>query len=71
VNLQAILTGKEPDVRLEPGDIVWIPRRPMRLVESTVSLVFKDAARSIAASEGSRLGGSDQDPVITVPLSSP
>lgn len=71
VNLKAILTGAEPDVRLQPGDIVWIPRRPMRLIESTVNLVFKDAARSIAASEGSRIAGSDQDPVITVPLSSP
>lgn len=71
VNLKAILTGAEPDVRLQPGDIVWIPRRPMRLIESTVNLVFKDAARSIAASEGSRIAGSDQAPVITVPLSSP
>lgn len=71
VNLKAILTGKETDVRLQPGDLVWIPRRPMALLESTVNLVFKDAARSIAASEGARLAGSDQDPVLTVPLSSP
>jgi polysaccharide biosynthesis/export protein len=71
VNLKAILTGKETNVLLQPGDIIWIPKRPLGLLENTVKLVFSDAARSIAASEGSRLGGSNQAPVITIPLSSP
>jgi len=71
VNLQAILTGKETDVLLQPGDIVWIPRRPLGLLETTVKMIFKDAARSIAASEGSRLGGSTQSPVVTIPLGQP
>lgn len=71
VNLQAILTGKETNVLLQPGDIVWIPKRPLGLLESTVKLVFQDAARTIASGEGSRLAGGDQDPVISIPLSSP
>jgi protein involved in polysaccharide export with SLBB domain len=69
VNLKAILTGKETDVRLQPGDIVWIPNRPLGLLESTVELVFKDAARSVAATEGSNIAGSKQNPVVTIPIS--
>lgn len=71
VNLKAILTGKETNVLLQPGDIVWIPRRPLGLLESTVKLVFQDAARTVAAGEGARLAGSEQDPVISIPLSEP
>lgn len=71
VNLKAVITGKEADVILRPGDIVWIPKRPMGLVESTIEMVFKDAARAAAANEGARLVGSDQDPVITIPFGTP
>lgn len=69
VNLQAILTGKETNVLLQPGDIVWIPRRPLGLLESTVELVFKESARSVAASAGANAVGSSNNPVIvpTVP----
>ncbi len=69
VNLKAILTGKETNVLLQPGDIVWIPRRPLGLLETTVQLVFKDAARSIAASEGANVVGSKVNPVVTIPIS--
>jgi len=71
VNLHDILTGKATNVLLQPGDIVWIPKRPLGLLESTVELVFQDAARTIASGEGSRVAGGDQDPVISIPLSSP
>jgi polysaccharide biosynthesis/export protein len=71
VNLQAILTGKEANVLLQPGDIVWIPKRPLGLLEATVKLVFQDAARTIASGEGSRVVGGTQDPVISIPISSP
>jgi protein involved in polysaccharide export with SLBB domain len=68
VDLKSILTGKETNVLLQPGDIVWVPRRPLGLLESTVRLVFQDAARSYAASEGARFTGSTQNPVVTIPL---
>lgn len=71
VNLKAILTGRETNVLLQPGDIVWIPRRPLGLLESTVKLIFKDAARSVAASEGARLAGSTENPAVTIPLGTP
>jgi protein involved in polysaccharide export with SLBB domain len=71
VNLKDILTGKATNVLLQPGDIVFIPKRPMALLESTVELVFQDAARTVAAGEGSRVAGGNQSPSITIPLSSP
>jgi protein involved in polysaccharide export with SLBB domain len=71
VNLKAILTGKETNVLLQPGDIVWIPRKPLGLLAATVELVFKDAARSYAASEGARFAGSTETPAVPIPLSSP
>lgn len=71
VDLQAILTGKETNVLLQPGDIVWIPKRPLGLLEATVQLVFQDAARTVASGEGSRVAGGNQDPVISIPISSP
>jgi protein involved in polysaccharide export with SLBB domain len=71
VNLKAILTGQATNVLLQPGDIVWIPRRPLGLLEATVELIFKDAARGYAASEGARLGGSVQGTSVPIPLSPP
>jgi polysaccharide export outer membrane protein len=71
VDLRAILAGREPDVRLQPGDIVWIPRRPLGPLETLVKLAFKDAARSAAATSGARAAGSDEDPAVTIPLGQP
>ncbi|MEI6673597.1 MAG: polysaccharide biosynthesis/export family protein [Verrucomicrobiota bacterium] len=71
VNLKDILTGKATNVRLQPGDIVWIPTRPLGLLEATVKLVFADSARSIAASQGARLGGSTQSPGVPIPVTPP
>nr|WP_246417955.1 polysaccharide biosynthesis/export family protein [Haloferula luteola] len=71
VDLNAILTGKDTDVLLQPGDIVWVPKRPLGVLETTVKDVFRTAARTIASGEGSRVAGSDADPVISIPLSSP
>ena len=67
VNLRAVLTGNATDVRLQSGDIVWIPRRPLALVETTVDLIFRDAARTIALNEGANAVGSDQKSLITLP----
>ena len=71
VNLRAILTGKQTNVLLQPHDIVWIPRRPLGLIESTIKLVFTDAARSYAASEGAALVGSSQSPAVAIPVTPP
>ncbi len=71
IDLQAILTGKATDVLLQPRDIVWIPRQPLGLLDATVKLVFRDAARSYAATQGARLGGSKLNPAVAIPVSHP
>lgn len=71
VNLRAILTGKESNVVLQPGDIVWIPRRPLGVLENAVKLAFKDAARAAAATSGARAVGSEENPAVTIPLGAP
>ncbi len=71
VNLQEIIVGRATNVLLEPGDIVFVPKRPLGLLETTVELVFQDAARALALAEGTRFAGGNQGPVLTIPLSSP
>lgn len=71
VDLQAIITGKAPDVSLRPGDIVWVPRSPFNSLSEGVELVFRDAARTIATNEGAALGGSDQKTQLSLPAVSP
>lgn len=72
VDVQAILTGKAPNVSLRPGDIVWVPRSPFSSLAEGVELVFRDAARTIAINEGAALGGSNQKSQLTLPaVSSP
>ncbi|MDB6077708.1 MAG: polysaccharide export protein [Akkermansiaceae bacterium] len=71
VDVQAIITGKATDVALKPGDIVWIPRNPFNLLSEGVELVFRDAARTIAANEGAAAAGSDQKSLITIPAGTP
>ncbi len=67
VDVQAIITGKAPNVSLRPGDIVWVPRSPFSTLSEGVELVFRDAARTIAINEGAALGGSNQKSQLTLP----
>ncbi|WP_018970524.1 polysaccharide biosynthesis/export family protein [Rubritalea marina] len=71
VNLKDILVGEDTDVLLQPGDIVWIPKRPYRYVEAVVQIIFQDAARTIAANEGDRLAGGVGQVGVALPLGSP
>ncbi len=68
VNFNDILNGRATNVVLQPGDIVWVPRRPLGLLETTVKTIFRDAARSVATTNGARLGGNNEDPVISIPV---
>jgi hypothetical protein len=40
-------------------------------LESTVKLIFQDAARTVAVGEGARVAGGSQNPVISIPVASP
>ena len=52
VNLNRIMTGKDPDVILEPHDIVWIPNSPWDRVETYTKMILNTFTRTVAANEG-------------------
>ena len=52
VNYQGIVTGRARDVRLEPGDIVYVPYSPLRRVSQLVEDVLDQFVRTIAVNEG-------------------
>lgn len=52
VNFNLILAGKEPDVALEPRDIVWVPNGPWERLERYTKLVINTFVRTVAANEG-------------------
>jgi len=54
VNLNAMLNGKQTDVRLQAGDIVWVPNSPFEKVDSIIQGIFNSFARTEFANEGDR-----------------
>lgn len=67
IDLTEILTGRAPDVVLQPGDIVWVPRSRFNALREGVELVLRDAARTIAINEGAAVAGSDDRALIGIP----
>ena len=54
VNFSEIVTGKVPDVRLEPHDIVFVPYSPYRTLERYAKMITDTFVRTVAANEGGR-----------------
>jgi len=52
VNIRAIMRGQEPDLKLEGGDIVWVPKSPWTKLENYVEAVLVTAAQAVAVQEG-------------------
>ena len=71
VNYNDIIKGRTPDVRLEPGDIVFIPNSPMGTVKSYINMIANVFVTTISANEGIRAGGGVGNVNIVVPLSTP
>jgi polysaccharide export outer membrane protein len=73
VDAAAILKGKAADVRLEPGDIVYIPGEGSISPKHLARDAFDTFARVVAANEGIGLGaGAGSAPVnVNVPIGVP
>lgn len=63
VNYKDIVSGKEPDVRLEAQDIVYVPFSPYRNLVKYTDLILATFARAVAINEGARAVGQDFVPV--------
>lgn len=59
VDAGPILTGKAPDILLRPRDIVYVPQTSPGSLSSYAELIVRTFARTVAANEGARAGGSD------------
>ncbi len=52
VEVNKVLRGKAPDVRLEPGDIVYVPYTPERVLLRYVNLILDTFVRTVGVNEG-------------------
>jgi len=72
VNVNRIMMGKDPDVALEPRDIVWIPNSPWDRVETYAKMAMNTFTRTVAANQGAHTASSQSGPVQpNIPISSP
>lgn len=50
-----VMKGKASDVLLSPGDMVYIPFRPLQSVEKYIDTILNTFARTVGANEGARV----------------
>lgn len=63
IDLGGIVRGKVPDVRLEPGDIVYVPFTPYRTLNRYVNLILDTFARTVGVNAGAHAAGGTVSPV--------
>ena len=72
VDYRDMVTGKTENVRLQPGDIVYVPFAPYRYLTKYLNIILDTFVSSVAINEGARaaVGVSDTPPGIFIPLGS-
>ena len=70
VDLGEIVHGRAADVRLEPGDIVYVPYTPYRTLNRYANLVLDTFARTVGVNLGSKAAGGE-NASVSVNVSSP
>lgn len=68
VNYSDIIKGKAQDVRLEPGDIVYVPNSPYTTLKRYVNMIVNTFVTTVAANEGIRAGGGEVGVGVSVPV---
>jgi protein involved in polysaccharide export with SLBB domain len=63
VDLSAILTGKQPDVKLEPRDIVYVPTSSLESLSKYAGLIVDCFVRTVSANEGGHAVSQSAAPV--------
>ncbi len=54
IDYKDVITGKSPNVLLEPKDIVYVPYSPYRFLQKYVDLIALTFVRAVAINEGAR-----------------
>jgi hypothetical protein len=68
VDYDDIVKGRAPDVRLEPGDIIFVPNSPYTTLKRYLNMVLNTFVTTIAANEGIRAGGGEVNVGVSVPV---
>lgn len=63
VDLNDIVHGKAPDMRLEAGDIVYVPFTPYRILTRYANLILDTFARTVGVNAGAHAAGGNVSPV--------
>jgi len=68
VDYNAIVHGKASDVRLEPGDIIYVPNSPYTTLKRYFNIILNSFVTTVAANEGIRAGGGTVGVGVSVPV---
>jgi polysaccharide biosynthesis/export protein len=68
VDYGAIVKGQAPDVRIEPGDIIYVPNSPYTTLKRYVHLILNTFSATVAANEGVNAAGGTVGVGVSVPV---
>jgi polysaccharide biosynthesis/export protein len=68
VDYNAIVKGKARDVRLEPGDIVYVPNSPYTTLKRYFNIILNTFAATVAANQGIRVANGTSGVGVSVPV---
>lgn len=63
-----IVSGLDPDVRLEPNDIVYVPKTPYHVLARYLDLIVTTFVRTVGVNAGARAANVDSTIGISVPV---
>lgn len=69
VDFGEIMKGRAPNMKLEPGDIVFVPNSPLRFLKSYVNTIVNTFVGTVAANEGIRAAGGNVGVTVSIPVS--
>lgn len=68
VDYNAIVKGRAKDIRLEPGDIVYVPNSPYTTLKRYFNIILNTFVATVAANEGIRAAGGTTGVGTSVPI---
>lgn len=71
VDYAAIIKGRARDVRLEPGDIIYVPNSPYTTIKRYADLIVSTFVSTVAANEGIHAGGLKTGVGVSTSISGP
>ena len=68
VDYNAIIKGRARDVRLEPGDIIYVPNSPFTTLKRYLNIILNTFAATVTANEGVRVANGTGGVGVSVPV---